>query len=108
MFPSFCVALFLGFAFSVYAETYMGYVVAKEQSPDDRQQFENAEIRAQAERVGLWSEKIRIPPEMWRRGYEPPSSRATITPNYATQSRHVLMGTLTGIKQKRPEMAVFL
>jgi endonuclease YncB( thermonuclease family) len=68
MFPSFCVALFLGFAFSVYAETYMGYVVAKEQSPDDRQQFENAEIRAQAERVGLWSEKIRIPQEMWRRG----------------------------------------
>jgi endonuclease YncB( thermonuclease family) len=43
-------------------------ITTKEKSPDYRRRFENAEIRVQAERVGLWSEKIQISPEKWRRG----------------------------------------
>jgi hypothetical protein len=43
-------------------------ITTKEKSPDYQRRFENAEIRVQAKRVGLWSEKIQIPPEKWRRG----------------------------------------
>jgi endonuclease YncB( thermonuclease family) len=40
---------------------------AKDQSPQDRQDYEIAEFQAQSRRVGLWNDKNPIPPWEWRR-----------------------------------------
>ena len=117
MFPSFCVALFLGLAFRAYAKVFTGYVVGITDGDtitvldaDYRRRFEETEIREQAEQVGLWSEKSQIPPEKWRRGLRTAGQPCDNCPRpcHSIQSHHVLMGALVGIKQKRPEMAVFL
>lgn len=39
---------------------------AREQSPQDREDYEVAEFRAKSSRTGLWSEKNPLPPWDWR------------------------------------------
>lgn len=41
---------------------------AKEQSPEDRRQYEQAEAKAQMSRTGLWSDKNPVPPWDFRHG----------------------------------------
>ena len=40
---------------------------AKEQSPEDRANYEHAELMAKLQRVGLWSDKNPMPPWAWRK-----------------------------------------
>jgi len=40
---------------------------AKEQSPQDRENYEVAEFNAKVRRVGLWADKNPVPPWEWRR-----------------------------------------
>lgn len=40
---------------------------AKEQSPQDRENYEAAEFNAKVRRLGLWADKNPIPPWEWRR-----------------------------------------
>lgn len=40
----------------------------REQSPEDREQYSEAEKSAKSERIGLWLEGEPIPPWEWRRG----------------------------------------
>lgn len=39
----------------------------KEQSPDDQRLYEQAELKAQLQRTGLWSDKQAMPPWDWRK-----------------------------------------
>lgn len=45
---------------------YRGY--AKEQSVEDRANYEHAELMAKLQRVGLWTDKNPMPPWTWRSG----------------------------------------
>jgi endonuclease YncB( thermonuclease family) len=40
---------------------------AKEQSPQDRENYEAAEFNAKVRRLGLWADKNPVPPWEWRR-----------------------------------------
>jgi len=40
---------------------------AHEQHPGDRVEYESAEDRAAADRIGLWQDKNPVPPWEWRR-----------------------------------------
>ena len=39
---------------------------AREQSPEDRREYERSEFQAKIHRLGLWAEKNPTPPWQWR------------------------------------------
>lgn len=41
---------------------------ANEQTPKDREEYEVAEFEAKTHRLGLWAEKLPVPPWEWRHG----------------------------------------
>jgi len=56
-----------------------------EQSPADRRRYEEAEVFARAERVGLWAGKAPMAPWEWRHRPEPPGGYAAACPCWSGQ-----------------------